>query len=86
MLTKKEKKQIKYADFMYWFATAFLSIISFLGMHIIPDWQLFSLWGVWVFMTAFYVLYSHIMHKRYLIRKKWKNERREKRKPYALNV
>lgn len=84
MLNKKEKRAIKIADTSYWVSMVFLSILSFLGMHTIPDWQLFSLWGIWLFQTIIYILYKRVMYRRYMLRKKWKQEREEKKKKYAM--
>lgn len=84
MLNKKEKRAIKIADTSYWVSMVFLSILSFLGMHTIPDWQLLSLWGIWLFQTIIYILYKRVMYRRYMLRKKWKQEREEKKKKYAM--
>lgn len=86
MLNKKEKRAIKIADSSYLVSTVFLGILSFLGMHIIPDWQLFCLWGVWLLQTVIYICYMSVMSRRYQIRRKWKLEREEKRKKYALSA
>ena len=84
MLNKKEKRAIKIADTSYWVSMVFLSILSFLGMHTIPDWQLFCLWGIWLIQTIIYILYKSVMYRRYMLRKKWKQEREEKKKKYAM--
>lgn len=83
MLNKTERKQLKIADGFYWSSSIFLGVISFLGMHIIPDNQLFTLWGLWFAMTIIYSTYVNVMFKRYHTRKKWKKERTIKRKKYA---